>query len=94
MVTTQEAAELDCSALEFPGGNRMFTVCTEDQWRAVEVFIRGLNELVEMRRTQGKKHRTGRASRQSKGAINREGQAQASLVRWREPTSQPSLISG
>lgn len=92
MATTKEAAESDCSALEFPGGNRMFTVCTEDQWRAVEVFIRGLNELVEIRRTQGKSTELVGIDAEQE-AINPEGQVQPSIVRWREPISQPSLIS-
>jgi hypothetical protein len=92
MATTQEAAKSDCTSLEFPGGNRMFIVCTKDQWRAVEVFIRGLNELVEMRRTQGKSTElVGIEAEQE--AINPEGRAQSSIVCWREPIGQPSLIS-
>jgi hypothetical protein len=72
-----------CTELEFSGGNRMFTVCTENQWRAVEVFIQGLNELVEMRRTQGKSTEiVGIKTERDK--FDPEGKVQTSIVRWQE----------
>ena len=90
--TSAHAEVSDDSAMEFLGGNRMFTMCTEHQWRAAEVFIRGLNELIEMRRSQGKSTEIVSIMAEH-DAFNPEVRVQSTIVRWREPTSQPSETS-
>lgn len=76
---------MDTSTSEKPklltnrGPNTMQTMCSDNAWRAIELLLRGIQELIDKRKDAGKSTAIDRIS------FTNENQVRTQTIHWSEP---------